>query len=107
MILCAGAVYGFGSIAQEMRKHLHMSAYQQGLLALCGNVGLWIGSFTGGIIADFRGPRVAMLGGATFFLVGHGGIWMMLRSASRITCGRRVSQSGFWILEHAWLHFHI
>lgn len=109
MILCAGAVYGFGSIAQEMRKHLHMSAYQQGLLALCGNVGLWIGSFTGGIVADFRGPRVAMLGGATFFLVGYGGIWLVLRSGITTSAGQHVAYlvSALWLsagLGSGWVY---
>jgi hypothetical protein len=109
MILCAGAVYGFGSIAQEMRRHLQLSAYQQGLLALCGNVGLWVGSFTGGIIADFRGPRMAMLGGATFFLVGYGGIWLLLRSGATTSAGRHVAHlvSALWLcagLGSGWVY---
>jgi MFS family permease len=110
MIVCAGAVYGFGSIAEEMRDHLQLTAYDQGFLAMCGNVGLWIGSFTGGIVADARGPRVAMLGGAAFFLVGYGGIWLLLRSGvTAADHGRQVAYlvSALWLaagLGSGWVY---
>lgn len=87
LIVCAGAVYGFGAIAESMRDHLLLSSHQQGALALCGNVGLWVGSFTGGIVADTKGPRTAMLGGALFFGVGYGGMWLVLRSGATTASG--------------------
>jgi hypothetical protein len=36
----------------------------------------------GGLVADARGPRTAMLGGAGFFLVGYGGMYLLLRAGA-------------------------
>eukprot|EP01050_Picozoa_sp_SAG11_P009361 SAG11_NODE_872_length_6802_cov_8.951514_14_plen_81_part_00 len=53
---------GSNAVAQELRDALLLSSFHEGLVALCGNVGLWIGSFSGGIFADVHGPRLVMLG---------------------------------------------
>lgn len=76
LIVCAGAVYGFGAIAEDLKKELHLGSKETGLVGLAGNVGLWFGSFSGGMVADRHGPRIAMLGGALMFLLGYGGMFM-------------------------------
>ena len=79
MQVCAGAVYSFGSIADDLKRDLELKdAHQQGLIAISGNLGLWVGSFTGGLLADARGPRVAMLGGAGLFFIGYGEMYLAL-----------------------------
>ena len=58
MQVCAGAVYSFGSIAEDLKRNLELKdAHEQGLISISGNLGLWVGSFTGGLLADKRGPR--------------------------------------------------
>eukprot|EP01043_Picozoa_sp_COSAG02_P031656 COSAG02_NODE_2076_length_9917_cov_906.312589_6_plen_249_part_00 len=79
MQVCAGAVYSFGSVAEDMKHNLELhDAHEQGLISIAGNLGLWVGSFTGGILADARGPRVSMLGGAVLFFVGYGAMYLAL-----------------------------
>ena len=80
MIVSAGCVYGFGSFGEDLSSHLELSTYGLSHIALCGNVGLWVGSFSGGIVADARGPRTAMVGGALLFAVGNGGMFWVLDS---------------------------
>lgn len=53
-------------------------AAQEAMISFCGNVGLWVGSFTGGVIADSKGPRLAMIGGGLLFLCGYGGMHLAL-----------------------------
>ena len=79
MQVCAGAVYSFGSVAEDLKQNLELKdAHEQGLISIAGNLGLWIGSFTGGILADARGPRVSMLGGTGLFFVGYGAMYLAL-----------------------------
>ena len=79
MQVCAGAVYSFGSIAEDLKRNLELKdAHEQGLISISGNLGLWVGSFTGGLLADARGPRAAMLGGAALFFVGYGAMYLAL-----------------------------
>jgi hypothetical protein len=79
MQVCAGAVYSFGSVAEDLKHNLELNdAHEQGLISISGNLGLWVGSFTGGILADARGPRVSMLGGAVLFFVGYGAMYLAL-----------------------------
>jgi MFS family permease len=79
MMLCAGSVYSFGSVAEDLKANLQLrDAHQQGLISICGNLGLWIGSFTGGILADAKGPTVAMLGSAGLYFVGYGAMYLAL-----------------------------
>lgn len=106
MVLCAGSVYGFGAFAEDLELNLGLSSAEQSVrihpahapaystcnvgsqlrgraqaqIALCGNLGLWAGSFSGGILADAKGPKVTLLGGALFLLVGYGGIHLALSS---------------------------
>ena len=51
MIVCAGSILGFGSFAEDLKRNLEdefsvgREAQQQAHIAMCGNLGLWIGSF--------------------------------------------------------------
>jgi hypothetical protein len=78
MQVCAGAVYAFGAVADDLKQNLHTDTHEQALIAIAGNLGQWGGSLSGGLLADARGPRVAMLGGAALFFVGYGGMYLAL-----------------------------
>ena len=58
MMVVVGAVFSFGSIAEDLKHNLQLEdARQLGLISIGGNLGLWGGSFSGGLLADARGPR--------------------------------------------------
>ena len=78
LIICAGAVYGFGAIAADLKRQLKLDDSEQQTVGMMGNCGLWLGSFLGGVLADARGPRVAMLAGALLFIGGYGGMYLAL-----------------------------
>eukprot|EP01048_Picozoa_sp_COSAG05_P017769 COSAG05_NODE_2481_length_3006_cov_849.928793_4_plen_174_part_00 len=78
-IICAGTVYGFGAVRADLKRELEDNDDTHiAVISLMGNCGLWFGSFLGGILADTRGPRVAMLSGAALFLLGYGGMYLAL-----------------------------
>ena len=79
MQVCAGAVYSFGAIADDLKQNLELKdAFDQSMISIAGNLGLWAGSFTGGLLADARGPREVMLGGAALLFVGYGAVYLAL-----------------------------
>lgn len=97
MQVCAGAVYSFGSVAEDLKHNLELKdAHEQGLISIAGNLGLWTGSFTGGILADARGPRVSMLGGAGLLFVGYGSMYLAL--SHRVTALREPTIVAFFYL---------
>ena len=97
MKVCAGAVYSFGSVAEDLKQNLELKdAHEQGLISIAGNLGLWIGSFTGGLLADARGPRTSMLGGAALFFVGYGAMYLAL--SHRVTFLRDPTVVAFFYL---------
>ena len=97
MQVCAGAVYSFGSVAEDLKHNLELKdAHEQGLISIAGNLGLWTGSFTGGILADARGPRVSMLGGAGLLFVGYGSMYLAL--SHRATALREPTIVAFFYL---------
>jgi MFS family permease len=97
MQVCAGAVYSFGSVAEDLKHNLELNdAHEQGLISIAGNLGLWVGSFTGGILADARGPRASMLGGAGLFFVGYGAMYLAL--SHRVTALRDPTTVAFFYL---------
>eukprot|EP01051_Picozoa_sp_SAG22_P025733 SAG22_NODE_7767_length_710_cov_0.882160_1_plen_193_part_10 len=87
MIVCAGSILGFGSFAEDLKRNLKgeftvgREAQQEAQIALCGNLGLWIGSFSGGILADAKGPRLTLVGGACLFFAGYGGMHLAFARA--------------------------
>ena len=103
MQVCAGAVYSFGSVAEDLKHNLELKdAHEQGLISIAGNLGLWTGSFTGGILADARGPRVSMLGGAGLLFVGYGSMYLAALFEGGVSASCRACILG----ERRWIDFY-
>ena len=88
LIVCGGAVYGFGSIAQDVKAALAATDPEMSLISTAGTIGLWLGSFTGGLVADVWGPRVVMGAAAICIGLGYGAAWGALSSTGGGRGGR-------------------
>ena len=73
LVVSSGEIYGFGAFATALSRDLSLNQSEQQLVGLCGNVGLWSGSFLGGVLADAKGPRLVMILSAFLLAAGYGG----------------------------------
>lgn len=77
LMLCAGPIFAFGAISDDVRKLLGATEWQQQLIATAGNVGLWT-NVVGGLVFDRFGARPTLTAGAMMAVAGYIGFYLAL-----------------------------
>ncbi|KAF5374217.1 hypothetical protein D9758_004666 [Tetrapyrgos nigripes] len=72
--LASGTNYVFSAYAPQLAARLHVSHTRLNVIALAGNVGVYLSSPVWGLVVDRFGPKPNMFTGFCFLLAGYTGI---------------------------------
>ncbi|KAF8994344.1 hypothetical protein BDQ17DRAFT_1431105 [Cyathus striatus] len=72
--LCSGTNYVYSAYAPQLGERLHITHTQLNIVAVAGNVGVYVTGPILGRLVDTRGPRILILSASILLFLGYGGI---------------------------------